>query len=289
MNATEPRPGPVLVTGANSGIGLDASLHLAGRGWPVWGTVRSRAKAATLRDAAHDAGVGTNVRPVVLDVSDHEAVAARWPRLPRFHAVVNNAGASITGAVETVPAEDARALLDVNLVTPAVIASLALPSMRRRGRGRIVMVSSMAGREAVLPFHGWYHASKFGLEALSDVLRIEVAPFGVAVVLIEPGFFSTSMLGKAGEQVRDRDGGDSPYEPGYRRVERIMSVVERLSPPPHAVTRAITSAIESKRPKRRYLVGREVLAVRGLGLVPDGITDRVVSAVSNLGRSASPP
>ncbi len=275
------RPGPVLVTGANSGIGLATALHLASRGWDVHGTVRSRAKVGVLRGAADEAGVRERVHPVVLDVSDHEALIARWPRLPDFYAVVNNAGSNVTGAVETVAVDDAKALLDINLVTPGVVASCALPAMRRAGRGRIVNVSSIAGRAAVLPFHGWYHASKFGLEALSDVLRVEVAPFGVKVVLIEPGFFATSILSKAEEQMAATDD-DSPYAAGIARAESITGFLERIAPPPDAVAKAIASAVESSRPKRRYLVGREALPVRALGFVPDQITDRVVRAVGNL-------
>ena len=124
----------------------------------------------------------TLVKPLVLDVSDHDAVVAHWPKLPPFYAVVNNAGYSEMGAVEEVTAAQARAQLDVNLIAPAVVASCALPAMRERGSGRIVMVSSMFGRAAIMPLNGWYHASKFGLEALSDVLRMEVAGFGVKVV-----------------------------------------------------------------------------------------------------------
>ncbi len=280
------RPGPVLVTGANSGIGLVSALHLASRGWQVHGTVRSRAKAAVLREAADSAGVRERVHSVVLDVSDHDALVARWPRLPDFYAVVNNAGSSITGAVETVSAADAKALLDVNLVTPGVVAACALPAMRRAGRGRIVNVSSIAGRAAVLPFHAWYHASKFGLEALSDVLRVEVAPFGVKVVLVEPGFFATSILTKAEEQLAAADD-ESPYAAGLARVAALNGWFERVAPPPDAVARAIASAVESSRPKRRYLVGREALPVRALAFVPDEITDRVVRTVANLDASGN--
>lgn len=275
------RPGPVLVTGANSGIGLASVLHLASRGWEVYGTVRSRSKAAVLREAAGEAAVRDRVHAVVLDVSDHDAVIDRWPRLPDFYAVVNNAGSSITGPVETVSADDAKALLDVNLVTPAVVAACALPAMRDAGRGRIVNVSSIAGRAAVLPFHGWYHATKFGLEALSDVLRVEVAPFGVKVVLIQPGFFATSILAKAGEQMQASDEA-SPYANGIARVAALTEWFERVAPPPDAVAKAITSAVESSRPKRRYMIGREALPVRALGFVPDEITDRVVRTVANL-------
>lgn len=282
MPAAGERPGPVLVTGGNSGIGLSAAVRLAELGWQVHATVRSRSKAESLVEAAVVAGVAERVHPVVLDVSDHAAVVDTWPGLPDFYAVVNNAGASLTGAVETVAADEARALLDINLVAPAVVASCALPSMRERGAGRIVNVSSIAGLEAVMPFHGWYHASKFGLEALSDVLRVEVAPFGVKVVLIEPGFFATSILAKADEQVRGQDDPSRPYAAGLARVHSLMGLLDRIAPPPVAVAKAITSAVQSSRPKRRYRVGREALPVRGLSLVPDEITDRVVRLVSNL-------
>lgn len=285
---TSQRPGPVLVTGANSGIGLATSLHLAARGWTVLGTVRSRAKSRVLRDSAVEVGVAERVRPIVLDVSDHDAVIERWPRLPEVYAVVNNAGTSVTGAVETVTAHDAKALLDINLITPAVLASCALPAMRRRRAGRIVMVSSIAGREAVLPFHAWYHASKFGLEALSDILRMEVAPFGVKVAVVQPGFFGTSILTKASEQFGSA-GGEGVYEPAYRRSAQVLGLIERMAPPPGAVARAIASAIESRRPKRRYLVGRDAQALRGVRYVPDEVTDRVVSVLADLGSAGRSP
>src|SRR5688572_6346820 len=132
-------PGPVLVTGANSGIGLASVLRFAARGWSTWGTVRSEAKAEELAAAAREAGCAELVRPLVLDVSDHARVVESWRELPDFWAVVNNAGFSQSGAVEEVSAEQARAQLDVNLVAPAIVSACALPGMRRLRGGRIVM------------------------------------------------------------------------------------------------------------------------------------------------------
>lgn len=282
------RPGPVLVTGANSGIGLAAALRLADRGWPVWGTVRSEQKAETLEAAAEALDLDDRVRPLLLDVSDHAAVVAAFADLPDFYAVVNNAGMTLAGAVEEVPAREAQALLDVNLVAPAVVSACALPGMRRLGGGRIVMVSSLAGRAAVLPFQAWYHASKFGLEALSDVLRVEVAGFGVAVVVVQPGFVSTGLLGKADEQAGTRDPSGSLYAPGYARVARLTRLVESLAPSADAVAGCVVTAVESRRPRRRYVVGVESLPVRGIAVLPDEITDRVVRLVADL-RPAPPP
>lgn len=280
------RPGPVLVTGANSGIGLATTLRLAGRGWTTWGTVRSRAKAATLRRAARAAGVAEQVHPLVLDVSDHDAVVARWPSLPPFHAVINNAGYSEPGAVEEVSAADAKRQLDVNLVAPAVVAACALPAMRKRGDGRIVMVSSIAGRAAILPLNAWYHASKFGLEALSDVLRMEVAAFGVKVIVVEPGFFKTNIEPRAVELAAERAAEaapDSPYRSAYGRMQAVGRAIAAVAPPPDLVARTIVSALEAKRPLKRYLVGADALAIAAANpLLPRSVTDILARMVADL-------
>ena len=282
------RPGPVLVTGANSGIGLATALRLAERDWTVYGTVRGDAKADQLREAAKERKLGRRVHALVLDVSDHAAVVDAWKDLPDFYAVVNNAGYSETGAVEEVTAAQAKAQLDVNLVAPAVVSACALPGMRRRGDGRIVMVSSVAGRASVLPLNGWYHASKFGLEALSDVLRVEVSGFGVRVVIVEPGFFKTSIGEKSRERTETLAGRrGSPYATAYDRMRGMLELMERLAPSADVVARTITSAIENRRPRQRYIVGLDALAtIATQPFIPRELTDFAMRLVAGLpGRS----
>jgi NAD(P)-dependent dehydrogenase (short-subunit alcohol dehydrogenase family) len=287
---SDKKPGPVLITGANSGIGLASALLLARRGWSVYGTVRSAAKAEQLAEEAKKAKLAASVHPLVLDVSDHEAVVKRWPELPDFHAVVNNAGYSETGAVEEVSAARARKQLDVNLIAPAIVSACALPAMRKRGSGRIVMISSIAGRAAIMPLNAWYHASKFGLEALSDVLRVEVASFGVQVVIIEPGFFKTNI----GDTTRDRakeakKHRGSPYAQAYQRMTAGLDFIERVAPDADAVARVVGTAVESARPRKRYLVGLDALATAlSQPFTPREFTDLAMRLSSGLfgGRKA---
>ena len=276
--------GPVIVTGANSGIGLASVLRLASRGWETWGTVHAEGKAEELREAAAAAGCAEHVRPLVLDVSDHPRVVDVWKELPDFYAVVNNAGYSQSGAVEEVSADQARAQLDVNLISPAIVSGCALPGMRRLGGGRIVMVSSIAGRASVMPLNAWYHASKFGLEALSDVLRVEVASFGVQVSIVEPGFFKTAIMGRARDISSQRAAHlDSPYALAYERMDTLIDLVERFAPPASVVARAIVWAVESRVPLRRYVVGLDALAtIAAEALAPRALTDFAMRVAANL-------
>ncbi len=221
-------PKSVVVTGANSGIGLATAVELAQAGYDVIGTVRSADKAERLRGAAAERGV--QVRTVELDVADDASTREGFARIGRMTtggpwAVVNNAGAVQPGAVEDVPLDDARAQLEVNLLAPARIAQLVLPAMRTRGDGRIVNVSSVAGRVSA-PLSGWYCASKAGLEALSDALRMEVAQFGVRVVLIEPGGFGTAIWERSADRWPDRPG--SPYAEVYERAQTLSEQGRRL-------------------------------------------------------------
>ncbi len=174
-------PPAVLTTGANSGIGLETAIELARRRFRSIGSVRSEEKAEIVQAAAREAGV--EVETVILDVTDADRCEKVMAELD-LYALVNNAGYSLTGAIEDTTDEQARHLFETMVFAPMRLARLALPGMRERGDGRIVNVSSLMGRISA-PFSGWYSASKHALETLSDSLRTEVARDGVKVVLIE--------------------------------------------------------------------------------------------------------
>src|SRR3954467_14192444 len=162
----------VLTTGANSGIGLACALEVARKGYRSVGSVRSESKAEVVHKAAADAGV--EVETVLLDVTDAARCEAVIDEIGPLYGLVNNAGYGVTGAVEDVPDEEARAVLETMVLAPMRLARLALPAMRETHSGRIVNVSSIMGRTTV-PFAGWYAASKHALEAVTDALRNEVA------------------------------------------------------------------------------------------------------------------
>ena len=273
----------VVVTGANSGIGLATVLELAGAGYDVIGTVRSADKAALVQQAAADRAL--TVRTVELDVDDAASTEAGFTLIDdltggRLWGVVNNAGYVQAGAVEDVTDEQVRAQLETNLVAPIRIARIVLPGMKARGEGRIVNVSSVAGRLST-PLMGWYCASKHGLEAVTDALRMEVEPDGVRVILVEPGMFGTDIW-TAAEAGSLPEPSSARYAAAYARSEALSAQARRL-PDPVWVARTIRVALSNPLPMARYVIGAD--AVGGIlaeTLVPTPITDYVKSVSTGL-------
>lgn len=274
----------VLVTGANSGIGRATALELAAAGYAVVGTVRSEDKAAGLQAEAGRRGV--TVSTVLGDVADADdcarMVAEAGVRTDsRLWALVNNAGYAQAGAVEDVDDDAVRAQLEVNLVAPMRLARLVLPGMREAGGGRIVNVSSLAGR-ASSPMAGWYAASKHGLEAVTDALRVEVDGMGVRVVLVEPGGFGTGIWAEA--RVPEAPAHPS-YAAAYARSRSVTGRGSSLLPDPVWVARVVRIALASPLPLARYLVGADAVgAVLGEKLLPTLVTDYVKGLASGLRR-----
>ena len=277
----------VVVTGANSGIGLATVLELARVGYDVIGTVRSDEKAELLRDEALARGLV--VRSVLCEVTDAASVERAFAEVAAMTgggpwAVVNNAGYVQPGAVEEVGDDEARRQLEVNLLAPARICRAVLPGMRERGEGRIVNVSSIAGR-VNFPFMGWYHASKHALEALSDSMRMEVAQFGVKVILIEPGSFGTGVWAEGASRLPVMDG--SPYATAYGRADLVTGSTGYL-PDPVWVARSIRLALGTPMPLARYLVGVDAVGATVLDRVLPTVVSDWVKGVATGVRSPLP-
>ena len=260
----------VLVTGANSGIGLATVIELARQGFDAVGSVRSATKARLVRRAAAEAGVA--VRTVLLDVTDARAGTRVVDRL-RPYGIVNNAGYAAMGAIEDIDDAEAHDVVETMVFGPIRLARAALPSMREAGGGRIVNLSSIYGLTTT-PLTGWYQACKHALEALSDALRVEVARDGIRVVLIEPGGFKTGIWDEAAGDAQRRE--SSRYGEAYRRLRSGVRITQPLMGDPAAVARTIAGAMTSRSPRPRYLVGYDARAVAFWdGVLPTEVKDRL--------------
>ncbi|WP_329571613.1 oxidoreductase [Kitasatospora sp. NBC_01266] len=243
----------VLITGTSSGIGHATAQRLTRRReLTVYATARRPETLAGLAQA----GAHTQA----LDVTDEESMAAAVRRIERAHGsvgvLVNNAGYGAYGAIEEAGLDAVRRQFETNLFGPARLTQLVLPGMRAAGRGRIVNVGSMGGR-LVFPVGGYYHASKYALEALSDALRFEVAPFGIKVSLIEPGVIRTSFGDTAAATLADSAVPDGPYGALTAANGRLFATAYRnrlIAGEPAAVARAIEHAVLAARPRSRYVV-----------------------------------
>jgi NAD(P)-dependent dehydrogenase (short-subunit alcohol dehydrogenase family) len=244
----------VLITGCSTGIGRAAAEHLAARGWNVYATAR---KPESIADLA-----AKGCKTLALDVCDDASMRAAVAGIERAEGAVgvliNNAGYGQEGAFEEVPMAEVRRQFETNVFGLVTMTKLVLPGMRRQGWGKIVNLSSMGGR-MTLPGGGYYHATKYAVEALSDALRFEVRGFGIDVTLIEPGAIKTRFGATAIVSIAETADGSSPYSAFNASVAaRVRDAYEgpmaSMAAAPEAVARAIEKAISAPRPKTRYVV-----------------------------------
>ena len=263
-----------LVTGGSSGIGERAALRLQQAGFTTYAVARRVDRMAALAKG----GVTT----FAMDVTDDASVTAGVGRIldehGRLDVLVNNAGYGSYGAVEDVPVDEARRQFEVNIFGVARLTQLVTPSMRSRGSGRIVNISSIGGK-FYEPLGAWYHATKFALEGFSDSLRLELAPHGIQVVIIEPGPIRSEWSDIAAETLVETSRGTA-YEQQAEGVRRRLEKSYRpgMASGPDVVARKIVKAATTARPRPRYPVGRgagSILAARHL--LPDRAFDAVVS------------
>jgi NAD(P)-dependent dehydrogenase (short-subunit alcohol dehydrogenase family) len=268
---TANRSEAVLITGCSSGIGRATAERLARRGHTVYATAR---RLDSIRDLE-----ARGCRLLELDVSDEDSMVAAVKAVEQAEGavgvLVNNAGYSQSGAVETVPLDQVRRQFETNVFGLLRMCQLVLPGMRREGRGRIVNLSSMGGR-LVFPGGGVYHATKYAVEALSDAMRFEVKGFGVDVVVIEPGLIKTNFAETAVGSVSEDDG---PYAEFNARVSAATAGVyespaAKLGGGPEAVAKAIEKALSARRPRTRYPVTASArLMIAQHALLPDRAWD----------------
>jgi NAD(P)-dependent dehydrogenase (short-subunit alcohol dehydrogenase family) len=272
----------VLTTGANSGFGLLTAIELARRGFRSFGSVRSHDKADVVAKAAAAAGV--DVETVIFDVRDREACRRSISDLPPLWGLVNNAGLNPSGAVVDISDEEADEAADVMFLAPMRLARLVIPTMATTGGGRIVNISSIAGRVGI-PLAAYYTGSKFGLEAASDALRIEAARYNVRVILIEPGSFGGTGIYDAGLFTDGLDGvrwATSDYRDSYARFRKITAL-RAFHKSPAPVVRRIVHAIEHPHPKPRYVVGYDGrLQLTLKTVLPTGLHDRLYRQLLHL-------
>ncbi|HEY7112183.1 MAG TPA: SDR family oxidoreductase [Thermoanaerobaculia bacterium] len=262
------RPQVILVTGASSGIGLAVAREAARRGHRVFASAR---KTESLP-------VETGLRPLRLDVTEAGAAARAVAEIlgleGRLDALVNNAGYAQYGAAEDVSAERWRAQYDVAVFGAIETIRAALPALRAAGSGTIVNLSSVGGKVTV-PFAAPYCSAKHALESISDSLRVELAPFGIRVVVVEPGPVDTRFDDRALAEVADILKGSGPYAPYYGDIEAAMKGVFAAGKiPPEAVARVVVKAVESRSPKARYrLTAMSHLLIPLNPLLPDRLLD----------------
>ena len=271
----EPVSKAVLITGCSTGIGRATALRLAGHGWNVYATARKPESIAELASAG--------CKTMALDVCDEASMRAAVETVERGEGAVgvliNNAGYGLEGAFEEVPMAEIRRQFETNVFGLVALTKMVLPGMRRQRWGRVVNLSSMGGK-LTFPGGAYYHATKFAVEAMSDVLRFEVRGFGIDVVVIEPGPIKTRFGDTAVGNIQAP--ADSPYKAFNEVLGKFIrdayeGPMGRLAAPPEAVASVIEGAITSAHPRTRYKITLAARFLMGLRrILPDRAFDAVL-------------
>jgi len=254
----------VIVTGSSTGIGAACATRLVARGWRVLAGVRR----------AGDAPAGTE--ELLIDVTDGDAIAEAATRVERLDGLVDNAGIAVASPLEHLPLDELRRQLEVNVIGQLAVIKAFLPALRV-ARGRIVLMGSIAGKSA-LPFLGAYAMSKHALEAMADALRVELAPDGIHVSIVEPGTIATPIWTKPQENVNAL-----PPEALSRygaRIEAFQTAAAgraAKAAPADNVAAAVEHALAAGSPKTRYLIGRDAKLRATIERLPDSVRDRVIA------------
>jgi len=269
-------PRAVLITGGSSGIGKETGKTLLGVGHTVYVAARRVERMEDLEELG--------CIPLKMDVTKEEDLVAAVERIERDHGgveiLVNNAGYGSYGAIEDVPLEEAKRQFEVNIFGLARLTQLVLPRMREKHYGKIVNISSVGGK-IYTPFGGWYHATKHALEGFSDCLRLETKPFGIDVVIVEPGGIATEWGKIAAEHLKETSGGGAYADMATSAADGMAKMYAggRLSHP-SVIARTILKAVTARRPRTRYAAG----AMSGMVLflrrwLSDRMFDRVVMSM----------
>lgn len=267
----------VVISGASTGIGVATAALLAEKGFVVFAGVRNDADAQRL------AGLSSNIRPVMLDVTKGDSLTGAAQIVGEsgiaLHGVVSNAGIAVGGPLEHVSVDDMRRQFEVNVFGALALAQTFLPFLTEND-GRIVLVGSMSGRLAA-PYIGPYSASKFALRGLSDAFRLELAPIGIAVSLIEPGSVRTPIWKKGREEAgqiaaRLGPGARPHYKAGLERIVSITEGEERGGMPVEIVSSAILHALTAARPRAQYVLGTPARMGSVVAALPAGLRDKAV-------------
>ena len=264
----------LLITGASSGIGKETALLAKQHNFKVYACAR---RTEQMQDLAQ-AGIEVLFLDLMIQESITQCVTTFLQKEGRIDILINNAGYGLYGAIEDVPLDKAKEQFQINLFSLASLIQLVLPSMRAQKSGKIINVGSIAGK-VWTPFGGWYHASKFALEGFSDCLRLELKPFGIDVVLIEPGGIKTDW-GHIAAQNLQQISANGAYAQACMQTAKSMeqNYTDNMLSPPSLIAKTILKAILAKRPKTRYLIGfmaKPMLFVKRI--FGDNIYDAIVA------------